>query len=107
MNVGDQFQIDNPTKGQDKCEGPTPTFPPSPGRCEWPEDFQTELYWMPYTEKDALPSADILKRVTKVIMAFVGTYAYTKESRWQEYKCESQLHLPESLALSQQGSGVG
>lgn len=103
VNVGDQMQIDNPQKGQDKCEGPTPTFPPSPGRCEWPENFQTELYWMPYTEKDALPSADILKRVTKVIMAFVGTYAYTKESQWQEYKCESSCTFPKVWPLVSKG----
>lgn len=105
--VGDEMTIANPTI-TDKCAGatttPSPTPPPTPGSCSWPEGFQTVLYWMPYTENDSPPSADILNRVTEVIMAFVGTYAYTKETSYQKYECSTTCQFAPTWPITTKGS---
>mmetsp|Transcript_6321 Transcript_6321/g.14560 ORF Transcript_6321/g.14560 Transcript_6321/m.14560 type:complete len:711 (-) Transcript_6321:260-2392(-) len=105
--VGDLMCIKGPTKGLEKCgssPSPPPPPPPSPGRCELPPGFQTELYWMPYTDKDLVPSAQILRRITKLIMAFVGTYKYTKESHYQRYMCENTCTFPNVWPVTTKGS---
>ena len=59
---------------------------------------------MPYKNTDPLPSDEILKRVTKVIMAFVGTYAYTKASNYTKYACESTCTFPVTWPIPTKGS---
>lgn len=107
MWEGDKMCITDPTI-TDKCAGasttPSPTPPPTPGSCSWPEGFQTVLYWMPYTETDSPPSADILNRVTEVIMAFVGTYAYTKESEYQKYECSTTCTFAPTWPITTKGN---
>jgi len=93
----------------DKCGGPSPTPPPSPGpspspNCSWPEGFETVLYWMPYTVNDSPPSDAVLSRVTEVIMAFVGTYAYTKESGYQQYACQETCTFPQTWPITTKGN---
>ena len=106
---GDPMCITGPTKGQDKCAAaptpaPSPTPGPSPGSCAWPAGFQTELYWMPATEKDPLLSDEILKRVTKVIMAFVGTYAFYYPFGQKDYDCKSTCTFAETWPVLTKGS---
>jgi hypothetical protein len=59
---------------------------------------------MPYTSEDAILPSEILTRVTKVVMAFVGTYAYTRESQWQTYECSSTCTFASTWPITTKGN---
>ncbi|EOD12810.1 hypothetical protein EMIHUDRAFT_213006 [Emiliania huxleyi CCMP1516] len=59
---------------------------------------------MPATEKDPLLSDEILKRVTKVIMAFVGTYAFYYPFGQKDYDCKSTCTFAETWPVLTKGS---